>query len=147
MSIQAKHLLWLASVAAVFMLLFGVYRYGRHAEAVIQEASRTKAIAEQQARNDALKTKLEVNHANDQKQIDTLAADIRRLRVRMPAGCSNVIPASGGADTAPASQPLPVDPQIAFDAFEAGLGELAKEADDAIANCRVVMEWAKAQGK
>lgn len=140
----------IAGLVLVFSILgglFGVYRYGRHVEAVKQELARGAAIAKQQAQNDALKTELEVKHANDQKQIDALAADIRRLRVRLPAGCGNANPASGSSDTVAGSQPLPTASQDALDRFNEGLGELAKEADDVVASCRVVMDWAKAQGK
>lgn len=143
MNIQAKLLLWLLSVAIVLGSLFASYRYGRHVENIEQTVARDKAVIEQIAKNDALKTKLEVKHADDQKQIDALAADLRAIRVRLPPRCSNTVPAAGSAGQTAGSQPLPVDPQIALDAFERGLGELAKEADNAIANCRVVMEWAR----
>lgn len=136
-----KLILWLGSILTVFALLFGVYRYGRHVEAVKQELARVTALARQQSDNDALKTELEVKHAADQKQIDALAADLRRLRVRLPAGCGNSNPTSGSTDTVASSQPLPTSSQDALDRFNEGLGELAKEADDVVANCRVLQQW------
>lgn len=137
----------LVLLASILGGLFGLYRYGRHVEAVKQEAARVAAISEQQAKNDALKTELEIKHGNDQKQIDALAADLRRLRVRLPAGCSNPNPTSGSANTVAGNQSFPVAPQDAFNRFNEGLGELAKEADDVVARCRVVTDWAKEQGK
>jgi hypothetical protein len=95
--------------------------------------------------NDKLKTELGVKHAAENQVIAGLSDELRTLRLRLPKGCVQPVPASGGGNSNAGGGEFPTSAQAAFDRFNGGLAKLARDADDMTATCRVVMEWAKAQ--
>ena len=135
-----------ASSAAVIAIAFssGWVVHGWKYDAA--QLALQKSVAAKAEENDALKTKLGVQYDADQKRIDALADDLRGIRVRLPKGCIQPNTPARGSDATARNGTLPANPQDAFDTFAGELGRMTKEADDTVASCRVVLEWAKAQG-
>lgn len=137
---------WLAS-------LLGAEQYGDHARGVKDDLATAKehlAIAKviqtQSEENDALKTKLEVDHANSEAALNTLlSAPAPIVRVPHCASTGKVNSTPGSSVPATSPERAGDETQIAFDAFRQGLESDAAEWSRALNACKVVMDWAKAQ--
>lgn len=135
----------LGLIAAIFLvgLSTGWVSHGWKYDADQLDAANKLAVAV--AENDRLKTELGVKHEAERKQIADLAATLAAGRVRMPKGCITPNGPSGSANPTPGTGTLSNDPEEALNRFTRGMGQLTKEADEMLATCRVVMEWAKAR--
>lgn len=105
-----------------------------------------KAITE----NDALKTKLGVEHAKAQADLDYLRAHPAG-RVYLPRSpCPSTVPqavaAGAGAVSAAGPERAADADQAALDDFKRGVESDAAEWSGALNACRTVMDWAKEQG-
>lgn len=131
---------------AVIVLSFssGWLVHGWKYDAEQFEAAKKLAIAVSD--NDRLKTELGVKHENERKEIADAAATLAAGRVRLPKGCIKSDSTAGSAVPATATGELPDANQQALDRFKRGVDEVARDADELLATCRVVMEWAKVQG-
>lgn len=137
----------LSIAAAVFLLGLSsgwvVHGWKYDADAKAAADALIVAIAD----NDRLKTELGVNKNEELKTVANTAATLAAGRVPMPAGCLKSDPAAGSSVPATGTGELPDAHQQALDRFKRGVDEVAKDADEMLATCRVVMEWAKAQGR
>ena len=152
MSTQLKLLVWLLSVAMVFIVLFGAYHYGKSVQGATDDLvaakiriADDKAILDKQTENDALKTRLGVQHAQSDNALNFLL-DHPAQRMLLPSACPGQdIAASGSSVQTPGTQSASDLYQSAFDDFTRGLESDAAEYSRALNACQVVMEWAKAQ--
>lgn len=133
-----------AGIIFMLGLSAGWLSHGWKYDADQLEAANKLAVAV--AENDRLKIELGVKHEEERKKIADLAATLAAGRVRLPKGCFQPDSSSGGASATPGTGTLPASPQGAFDRFNGGVAELAREADELMATCRVVVDWAKKQG-
>jgi hypothetical protein len=139
MTLQAKLIAWLASVAAVLAVLYGAYHYGRHVQGMEDDTARQKAVITQQQKDqvdilayaESLKTAGEQHDVN-QSIIDSLHDHIEHdngLRIHIP-GCSA---SAGVAKTAvggnAASGVLPDTVDAAFADLQGAAGQLIKRCD------------------
>lgn len=130
-----KLALYLLFAACVIGEQVGVYEYGRHAEKVVQEAERTKAIAAQQQLNYAALmayaervSKGEKQHDQDQDTINRLAAERNRLRVHVPT-CPVPTTAATGTSQDGSAGVLSNRVDEYFAAFQASTGQLIQRCD------------------
>lgn len=98
------------------------------------------------ARNDEFKTQLGVKHEQERKEIANAAATLAAGRVRLPVGCLKTDAPSGSAVSVTGTGEFSDSHQEALDRFKRGMDEVAKDADEMLATCRVIVEWAKKQG-
>ena len=151
MSIQAKLIAWLLSVAVVFGLLLAAYEYGRGVEKTLQENKALKLQVQQDeektrmaTENDQLKTQLGVQHAQDTAATDHIRDDFSNFRLHMSSTCNSLPnPASGSANGVAGAGIRPNTEQEAFDAFTDGLKYDNYQTDKVMDSCRVVMNWAR----
>lgn len=137
----------LAVAAAVSVMLFvsgWMVRGWYEAENKFQLEQKLNAA---QVANDKLKTELGVRHEAERQTIAGLSDELRGLRLRLPKGCVQPNPAGGSSVQTTGAGEFPTAPQEAFDRFNGELAKLAKDADEVVATCRVVIDWAKAQGQ
>lgn len=97
--------------------------------------------------NESLKTRLGVEREKHKKSIDAAAAGLRDVRVRLPESCKRTDSTTGGTIPATGTDELPNSAQAALDRFKRGVDEIVTSAEVDLSACRVVMEWAKSQGK
>ena len=133
-------------IAVVLGGLFGVYRYGRHVEFIIQDNNRKEAIINAAKENDALKLKLQEERQNAETALNTLLAT-PAPRVQVPTCRGQANPAGGSAVSATSPERTSDLAQAAFERFAGRLELDAAAWSRAIEACRVTMEWAKAQGQ
>lgn len=154
----------LGTLALVLGLFASGYFYGRHAEGIKQKAIINKMelaraaeiqaaqaeIIKAQSANDALKTKLGVQHAQANNALNTLL-DNPAGRVQLPSTCLPAS-ASGEAHSPSGSAVSTTSPertadtaQEALDGFRRSLEADAAEWSRALNACAVVMDWAKNQ--
>ena len=142
---QAKLMAGLFLILAVLASYFAIYRYGRHVEFLKQDNLRKTAIIQATKENDALKSKLEEDHAQATAALNVLL-NTHAPRVRLPvcpSGESN--PTGGGQVPAPQSERTRLGSQELLDEAGRHLESKAVEWSRAIEACRVVMEWSRAQ--
>lgn len=132
-------------IAAIFLLglASGWLVHGWKYDAEQLKAAESLAIA--RAENERLKDSLREKKDDELKKIADSAASLAAGRVHLPKGCIQTEPASGSQVSVTGTGQLPESPQQALDRFKLGVDELARKSDETVANCRVVMEWAKAQ--
>lgn len=135
MSAEGKLIAWLLSVAMVLLSLYGMYRYGRHVEALDQTAERDKAVAEQQEKNRlallayAKKiTDAGVQHDQDQAVVNRLSADLRRVSIHIPT-CPVPGVAEAATDSHGGSGVLSEKVDGIFADFQAETGRLIERCD------------------
>lgn len=104
-----------------------------------------EALAKAQKENEVLKDSLREKKDEELKKIADSAATLAAGRVRLPKGCIRSDTTEGSSVSTPSPGELPDAHQRALDDFKRSVDALAREADEAVANCRVVMEWAKKQ--
>jgi len=153
MSIEAKLLAWLVSIAMVFAVLFSAYEYGRHAEgqkrdneALTERLEYAKAFDKAQAANDTLKTDGAEQHAQDIADNNRIRDEFSTFRLHLPkpSACTGVPnPSSGSLDGLAGSGIRPEPEQAAFDRFTDGLKQDSYRIDSALDSCRVVVTWAR----
>lgn len=119
-------------------------------KAAVDRQKAAEAVAKAVTDNDALKTKLGVDHANNQKAVDDLFRGLAGTRVQLPAcmpsaASSSSNAATGSASSVAGTQSLPDNTQAEFDRFTERLGEEARYADTVIESCRVLKLWSLAQ--
>lgn len=157
MSILLLRLLpYALGLAALSGVIFGIhhdgYLGGKHEvqqkwdkEKTIQTEANLKMVLA----NQKIITELGVQHAKNQSTIDSLHADVKRLRIILPkATCPavrEITAASGVSNSYAGDGSLSTTSQAAFDRFTTGLADDALEADNVVEKCRVIMEWAKSQ--
>lgn len=106
MPFQAKIIMWLLSVAAIFGVLYGSYHYGRYVEALAQSEVQSRAIQEQREVNRlallAQSTKIinaGVQHDADQNTITSLRVQLGGVRIHLPTRCAVPDAAIAGTDS------------------------------------------------
>lgn len=150
----------LGGVGIVLALILSGYLYGRHVQGIKDDANIaqerltwTQAVADGQAAiasaviaNDALKTKLEVQHAQANHALNILLSH-PAPGVQLPACVSSassgqVDAASGSELQAAGSERAANSAQAAFDEAQRGMEADAAEWSRALNACAVVIEWA-----
>jgi hypothetical protein len=103
-------------------------------------------ILDAQTANDALKTKLEIDHANSEAALNALLS-IPAPSVRVPtcASAGKVNASSGSAVQTSGPERASNEAQISFDQFRQGLESDAAEWSKALNACQSVMDWSKSQ--
>lgn len=129
-------------IAAVCALMFAsgwTVRGWKESEAALEIAQKTqqKAFA-----NAAIISKLQGERNASKNHIDALTSDLRGLRLRLPKGCAQPRPTSGGGDATTGDGDVPNEAQDALDRFTRGVAEIARDADEMVEQCRVVSKWA-----
>lgn len=152
----------LGALLSAVALALSCYLYGRHAQHTVDDLQLTKerlvwAQAVQKGQdevikatqdNDALKTKLEVQHAESSKALNDLRshpAGRVLLPTNCPASSDQADSASGSAVSATATQRAGDTSQAALDEAQRGMEADSIEWADALNACAVVMGWAKGQ--
>jgi hypothetical protein len=152
-TIEAKLIAGVIGFILIGGILFGAYHYGRTTQKVQDALVAAKLqlaedalIQDAQAKNEALKTTLEVKHEQANDALNYLL-DHPAQRVLLPSTCpGQAIAAGGSAVQAPGSQPAGDIAQSALDDFVKGMESDAAEYSRALNACQVVMTWAKHQG-
>lgn len=135
-------------ILAAILLSGSVVGWVAHGWKYDAEQSKLKdSLIAATAKNDELKTQLGVKHEQERKDIANAAATLAAGRVRLPKGCVQSIPATGSSISTTGTGELPDAHQQALDRFKRGVDEVVRDADEMLASCRVVMEWAKAQNR
>lgn len=150
----------LAAIIMATGIFGGGYFYGRHVQGINDDANMnaerltwTWAVAEGQKAendaiqaNDALKTQLEVQHAQANDALNVLLSHPAG-GVQLPANCaaaSGETHATSGGAVQTASGERAFDPlQAALDDFTRGMEADAAEWSRAINACAVVIGWAR----
>lgn len=120
MSIQARLILWLLSLAIVFGALFGAYRYGRNVEGLARDAKERDALIEYAK---VVKSSGE-QHAKDQDTINRLGRELGGVRIHLPA-CDPV----AGAHQDGAAGVFSARVDELFTDLQARAGELVQRCD------------------
>ena len=144
MSIEAKIIAVL--VALLFgALLFGIgYEYGKVAGKNIVIAADSIKLNQAYKENDELKSKLEVDHENSVKAINTVMS-VPIPRVSIPRSIGKTKPSTGSVQTIDPTDVLLGKVETIFSAERQRTLEIVGEAEIELASCNVVKTWAKAQ--
>ena len=117
---QVKLMAWLVSVAAVFGLLYAAYAYGKHVEHLEMEEKATAGLLAYAERI----VLSGVQNDKDQLTINNLSADVKRLRIKIPAVCHEATTHTGGA-----GRTLSDDMENALAEFTDQVGQLILRCD------------------
>ena len=139
MTLEVKLTLWLASVVAVFLILFGAYHYGRHVQGLEDDTARQKAVIAQQQKDQAeilayvetIKTSGE-QHDIDQSIIDSLHDSIEHnngLRIHIPSCLTSAGDTQTPTGSSSISRILPDAVDAAFADFQIATGKLIESCD------------------
>ena len=134
MPIQAKLVLWLASVAAVLGILFSAYHYGRHVQGLEDDKLRSDAVIEQQTKNQAVILAYTetikaagAQHDKNQTIIAGLHDQLNRMHVHIPT-CSLPGATETGADSSG-------DNGVLSNAVDAEFGKLQESVNRLVERC------------
>ena len=143
-NVEIKLIAAFVGIILIVAGIFSTYEYGRHVQMVYDDGQRAIEIEKVTVDNTTLLNKLEVQHGKDSAAIDTLSHQ-PPIRVRIPTRCSPP-PAASGVE-------LPVAPsdgadngsQLILDDATKRLESKSVEWSNALAACKEVADWAKAQ--
>ena len=144
MDIEEKVIATLVGLIVIAAGLFGTYEYGRHVQKVYDDGQAAIAIEKVTIENSALLNNLEVQHEKDSAAIDTLSHQ-PPIRVRIPTRCSPPPAASGVELPAATSDGSDNGSQLILDDATKRLESKSVEWSNALAACKEVADWAKAQ--
>ena len=138
-------LFWLAS-------LLGAEQYGVHARGIKDDLkaaqlqlAEDRLINDARNANDALTTKLEIDHANSEAALNTLLS-APAPRVLLPSTCADKANAtSGGIQTEQANGILPTEAERILGSDRQRTWSNIGEAEQELNDCRVAKNWAAAQ--
>jgi len=113
-------------------------------------AANLKHITElEKTKNDNLATIDALHENNTQFRLDKHTLWMRLQKATCAGGLSDTTTSSGGTNTTTSSGVVSTKPQSspeqAFGEFVGGAGDEAYRADKIVEDCRVVLDWAKAQ--
>lgn len=153
---------WLLVALGIFAAGAGVGVVGSnnhfHAILATEHIAQTQALLVEQtkatnalAANDAIKTKLGVEHAKAQADLDYLRAHpagrVQLPRIPCAAAMHQADTATGSAVPATSAERARDPAQDALGNAQQGMESDAVEWSSALNACRTVMDWAKEQGK
>lgn len=144
---------WKILAVATFVVGVYVMGYVKGADSDRSKRERENTLIREEliiatAKNEQLKAQLEIKYHDEQRQIADTAATLAAGRVRLPKGCvTTPNAASTSTVSVTGTSELPDPHQEALDRFKRGVDEVAHDADEMLAACRVVMDWAKTQNR
>lgn len=135
----------LGIAAALLLVLFigalGCYEYGKSVQRANDIAAQAVIINAAHLANDKLKQRLEIDHAQAENTIATLrSAPLPRVYIH--TGCGNTKPAHPGVSAIPSGGVLPATTDSILDADRQRTWDIESAAEQELADCRIVKNWA-----
>ena len=141
---EAKLMAGLLAIALLFVSFYGFYRYGRHAEYVMQENIRLTAINNANIENAKLLKQLEIDHEQANAALNVLL-DTPVPRVRIPACSGASKPATRGVQGIEADRILSGRIEEILGADRSRTQGIIGEVEHELNDCRLIKDWASKQ--